>query len=581
MSAETRRGLSEDGADSAASRDVRFSMLAWALAAMIAALLCVAQLGAMASLIAGRVGFAWVFPVSVAMAAAAGVLLLRRAGCGATHTSIVCGLFLAAVAVSMALSAFFFDFSWDGEWYHQTAILHIARDWNPVFDPMHGFAAHLQTWVQSYAKGPWYFAAAVYRATGHMEWGKAINWLALVAAFCAVFALCLDAGFRRVSAIGIAAVVACNPVVMSELTTYLVDAVMISFLVTAAAALWACLVRPSLPAVVAAVAGAIVCVNAKFTGLVYLCFVIAAGLAWCWLRRKEWLVKLAGASAVTLFFAVCVWGFNPYVTNTWYKGQPFYPMLGSSRYPSLEQANKDGNEKYETPKNMVGRPLPVRFGYSIFGRPGNQPYVKGRDATLMWPFTARLEDLYAYKYHETRVAGFGPFFSGCLILAFILGVALLFAAPAVRWPMLLIASAVVCSLLLSRHLWWPRYGPQLWLLPILPVALALRQRVRGYKLALACATLALLFADTAIVSFVRLQWETNATLTLRGQLKELRDSGRVYEVQTMRFQDAWDVRLTEAGVPFVDVGMQKLPDSQELMSVVEGYPWPVRYRVSR
>ena len=170
---------------------------------------------------------------------------------------------------------------------------------------------------------------------------------------------------------------------------------------------------------------AIVTTNAKFTGLVFLCFALAAGLVWCVLRNRRWLWKYIGITAASLFLAVIVWGFNPYVTNTYYRSQPFYPLLGSAQYPSLEQANKDGNEKYETPKNMMGRSLLVRFGYSIFGRPGNQPYVKGRIASLMWPFTARLEDLYAYKYHETRVAGFGPFFSGCLILAFFLGLILM------------------------------------------------------------------------------------------------------------------------------------------------------------
>jgi hypothetical protein len=50
-------------------------------------------------------------------------------------------------------------------------------------------------------------------------------------------------------------------------------------------------------------------------------------------------------------------------------------------------------------------------------------------------------------------------------------------------------------------------------------------------------------------------------------------------VQTNRFIDSWPVRLREANVRFVDVGMKKLADGQELMSVVEGYPLAIRYRV--
>ena len=563
----------------AENQDERLSAFAWIMALMIGVLLCLVQLGAMTSLMAARAGIAAVFPVSIALAAVVGGVLLRRAGFRFSRLWIAAGLFVLTILLSLALSAFFFDFSWDGQWYHQTGIIHIARDWNPLADPMRSFVAHLEPWERHYAKGPWYFAAAVDQTTGHIEWGKAINWLALAASFSAVFAACLNAGLHRLSASGIALVVACNPVVMSEVTTYLVDAVMTSFLVVATAAIFTCLTRPSAPAVVAGVAAAIVTTNAKFTGLVYLCFALAAGLIWCALRSRQWLWKYIGITAASLFLAVIVWGFNPYVTNTYYRSQPFYPMLGSAQYPSLEQSNKDGNERWETPKNMVGRSLPVRFAYSIFGRPGNQPYVKGRNASLMWPFSAKLEDLYAYKYHETRVAGFGPFFSGCLILAFLLGLILMVTMRATRWPMVLITAAVICSLLLNRHLWWPRYGPQLWLLPILPIAFAFAQRVSGYKLVLARAILCLLIADTAIVSWVRLQWETNASITLRQQLEQMSASGQLYEVETNHFIDSWPLRLREANVRFVDVGMKKLADGQELMSVVEGYPLAIRYRV--
>jgi hypothetical protein len=566
--------------DHVENQDERLSAFAWIMTAMIGALLCLVQLGVMVSLMAARIGFAAVFPVSIILAAMLGGVLLRRAGFRISSSSIAVGLFLLAILLSLSLSAFFYDFSWDGQWYHQTGIIHIARDWNPLADPMRSFAPHLETWERHYAKGPWYFAAAVYQTTGHIEWGKAINWLALAAAFWAVLAACLNAGMRRLNALGIAAVVACNPVVMSEVTTYLVDAVMASFLVVAVAALFTCLRRPSAPATIAGVAAAIVTTNAKFTGLVFLCFALAAGLIWCVLRHRQWLSKYVAVTAASLFLAVIVWGWNPYVTNTWYRSQPFYPMLGSARYPSLEQANKDGNERWETPKNMVGRSLVVRFGYSIFGRPGNQPYVKGRNASLMWPFSARLEDLYAYHYHETRVAGFGPFFSGCLILSFLLGLILMVIQPTTRWPIVLITAAVIGSLLLSRHLWWPRYGPQFWLLPILPIALVFAERVTGYRLVMARVILVLLIADAAVVAWVRLQWETNASMTLRQQLKQMRASGQLYEIETNRFIESWPVRLREANVRFVDVEMKKLPDGQELKSVVEGYPLAIRYRVA-
>ena len=532
----------------------------------------------MASLLAGRAGFGSAFPVATVVALSIGYWLLRRSQFQPKERWLGIGIVLLLLAVSVALSAFFFDLSWDGEWYHQAGIIHIAHDWNPLTDPMHGFVKNLELWERHYAKGPWYFAAAIYQTTGHIECGKAYNWLALAASFIAVFAACLDSGLRRRPAVAIAVVVALNPVVMSEVTTYLVDAVMAAALLVVAASLFTCMHRPSVAAAVTGVAAAIVAVNAKFTGLVFVCCALAAAALWCVAFRREWLARFVAVVAGGLFLAVCVWGYNPYVSNTIYRHQPFYPLLGSAQYPSLAQQGKELNERWETPKNIVGRNRFVRFGYSIFGRPGNQPYSKGRDALLMLPFTATLDDLYAYKYHETRVSGFGPYFSGALLLA--LGLALLVAIHTGehRWLLALLMATVAASLLVSHQLWWPRYGPQLWLLPILPLAFTLRFSTKRWRRGCAWAVLCLLLVNAAIVAYVRLDWETRATLRLSAQLHALRDSHLLYDVRTLYFGDSWNVRLTEAGVQFRDVGSAKLPGSQTLTSVVDGYPMPVEYR---
>jgi len=492
--------------------DERLATTSWIATAVIAAFLGIGQLGAMVSLMMGRAGFAYVAPATLMAALSLGYWLGVREGLTKGMRWWPLALVLGLLGLALSLSAFYYDLSWDGQWYHQTAILAIARDWNPLADPMHPFASNLKLWVRHYAKGPWYMAAAIYDTTGHIELGKCINWLALAAMFLAVLAACLDGGLRRSRAIGIATIVAINPVVMSEVTTYLVDGIMISFLVVAAAAVFSGLRLPGMAIVVTGVAASIVAINAKFTGLVFLCFVYAAAGLWCLCRQREQLLSRIGRAVAAILLGACVWGFNPYVTNTLHVQQPFYPVLGSAKYPSLTQQGRQVIELYETPKNMVGRSRLVRFGYAIFGRPGNQPYQKGPNASLMWPFTARLGDLYAYKYHETRVAGFGPFFSGCLLLSLSLGVWLLIPRSPLRWALLLPSGAIVASLLISVHLWWPRYGPQLWLLPIVPMVLALGAERSRLQVGAGWALLVLLLANASIVAGVRLHWETTASL---------------------------------------------------------------------
>lgn len=565
-------------------RNVSLASVCWVTSASVAAFLCFLQLGAMASLLAGRAGFALIAPMALMAALFSAYWLARREGLAGSLRWWPAGLALVLLASALLLSAFFYDFSWDGQWYHQLGVIAIAREWNPLSDPMRSFAEspsrlHSQLYLRHYAKGPWYAAATVFATTGRIEPGKCINGLILMASFLGTLAACLSAGWRRSRAFAIAAVVALNPVAVSEVTTFLVDGVMASSLFLAAAALVTALRNPR-PAVIAtAVAASIVCINSKFTGLVYLCFLLAAVGLWCLFKARRSLAPLAYGATATLVLGTCLWGYNPYVTNTLYRHQPFYPILGSAQYPSLAQQGNDGNEKYETPKNMVGRNRAVRFAYSIFGRPGNQPYREGKNASLMWPFTAHLHDLYTYTYQDPRVAALGPLFSGCFVLGAALGVWLLLQLDSSsRWLLILVSATIPASLLISKDCWWPRYGPQLWLLPIVPMLFAFREGSSRLQVRLSWALCALLLCDATVVGAVRFNWETRASLTLRHQLRDLRNSGQEYEFSTRFFDDSAKERLTEAHVRFRDLGMRKLPQGHELESVVEGYPDAIRYR---
>jgi hypothetical protein len=565
-------------------RNVFLASVCWVTSATVAAFLCFLQLGAMASLAAARAGFAFIAPIALMAALSGAYWLARGEGLRGRMCWYPGGLTLVLLASSLLLSSFFYDFSWDGQWYHQSGIISIAHDWNPLSDPMRSFDRspsqfHSQLYLRHYAKGPWYAAATIFATTDRIELGKCINWLILMASFFGTLAACLSAGLRRSRAVGIAALVAINPVVISEVTTYMVDGVMASSLILTAVATVTALRQPR-PAVIAtAVAASIVCINSKFTGLIYLCFLLTAVGLWCLFAARRLLSRLAFVAAATLALGVCLWGYNPYITNTLHRHQPFYPILGSANYPSLAQQGNDGNEKYETPKNMVGRKLPIRFVYSVFGRPGNQPYREGKNASLMWPFTARLHDLYTYTYQEPRVAALGPFFSGCLLLSIALGVWLLFNLnSSSRWLLVLATATIAASLLISKDSWWPRYGPQLWLLPIIPMLFAFRESSSRLQVRLTWGLSALLLFNAVIVATVRFNWETRASLTLRHQLRDLRNSGQDYEFSTRYFDDSAKERLTEAHVRFRDLGMTKLPTGHELESVVEGYPDEIRYR---
>ena len=321
-------------------------------------------------------------------------------------------------------------------------------------------------------------------------------------------------------------------------------------------------------------------------------------------KRRDLLVRYVLLQSGAVVLGAAVFGFNPYVTNTVHRGNPFYPWSGSAAYPGFNDPARDPNELYETPKNLVGHSRVFRLGYALFGRPGAQPVCGGNNARLMWPFVFGWEDLQMYRIHGLRIAGFGPLFSGAFLVGLGLLGAVLVRPGAPRLFALLLAGTIVASLLISTHTWWARYAPQLWWLPIIAVIAGLaaphrrltqgsafeaistrwRSWPQGIKAStadfgmtgwIASGLAALLLVNAALVAFVHFRWEVGATCTLRQQLADLRSRGEI-EVDFQYFREPWSERLRAAGVSFRAVRRLSCDHPLELVSVAPGYPGAVR-----
>jgi hypothetical protein len=268
------------------------------------------------------------------------------------------------------------------------------------------------------------------------------------------------------------------------------------------------------------------------------------------------------------------------VTNYVNRGNPFYPWLGSAAWPSLAQRGRDGIERSETPKNMLACNRVVRLAYGIFGRPGNQPYIGGRDASFMWPFDVRWNDFQIFYFQDLRISGFGPLFGGAFLIAACLLVAAMIRPGIPREIPILLLGAIAASLLVSTCSWWARYGPQLWWLPIVAVVagLAIPGWRAGRWVSWFLATL--LLVNAVLVTVAHFQWEVAATRKSIEELASLRQKGEV-EVAMNYFSEPFGERLRAAGVKFRSVPARRLrgTDSMALTCISDGYPGAVRVRV--
>jgi len=484
---------------------------------------------------------------------------------------------LIIIFISLLFSSLLFDFSWDGQWYHQAAIYNIKDGWNPFFEPIKKFNENNDISIIHFPKGPWYFAASVYSTFGDFEAGKTINFIVIAAAFTVLLASLSEFGFSLLKSLIISSLIVFNPVVWSEVTTFLVDGLLILYLTIYLATLCSWVKKPQTLSVIIGMMASICLINSKFTGLVFFCVFATFAFIYFLIAKKEYLFKFIGIHAFTLILGVCVFGFNPYVTNTIERGNPLYPIMGSAKYPSCFAQGFDANEVYETPQNMQGKSLFTRFFFAHFGRPGNAPYNNENKAELIWPFTSNVSDWKAYTFHETRVSGFGPFFSGILIISFVLMLWVIASNKKSFKVLSLLLLGIISTLLISKHFWWPRFAPQIWLIPLLPIIFSLWYDNSKIRSIYTWILISIVLVNGLIVMTVHLNWEIKSSINLKKQLTEINHEKKIIYVNSGWFEKSTNERLNKWGINYKNMPADSIfkNNPQVLTSVVEGYPGAV------
>ena len=485
------------------------------------------------------------------------------------------------IIASTLFGLFYFDFSWDGQWYHQEAILAIADGWNPIKNPLQMFEDHNNNSIRHFPKSSWYYAAAFYSFSGLIEGGKSINMILCFAALIMVYLTSKEFKFSKLYSILFSLGFCLNPVVWSEITTFLVDGNLYFLLVIYLCSVLLYLSTPNkLSLVIGSLAALLLC-NIKFTGLAF--FLIYAFFIFIYIVicRRDVIIKFLFCHLLVTVLAVGVLGYNPYITNTIERFQPFYPIIGSAKFPTELDNGFDGNEFWETPANMKGKPTLLRFFYAHFSEPGNAPYTQP-NAILSLPFKANIEKWNAYNFHETRVAGFGPFYSGIFILSLCLLLVIFIKDKTVRWFCILFYAALFTSLALSKHFWWPRFAPQIWLIPIVPIFLSFqRKKFHSLYKVIGKVLLILFLVNGLIVLVVHMKWETQSSITLQEQLDNLQKVGRPIQLSWGWFKRATVEKMEKNKIKYISVPYDTLSKKphQELKSVVESYPGSVLYNV--
>jgi hypothetical protein len=378
------------------------------------------------------------------------------------------------MVISVGISSAFYDVSWDGQVYHQKAVYYLANNWNPYKGKIGDI------WVDHYAKGPWIYAASIYKLVGHIEAGKTFNIAFILGSFMISSAALISIKrIKLADAYLIGFIAAFNPVSIYQSLSFYIDGQLSSLLVTLASILclfvsshnknlYALLLIPTI----------ILLVNVKFTGLVYSVIIISIFAIYLFLgSAKKDFYQFILTSLLSLLIAIFIIGYNPYVINTQVHGHPFYPLAGKESVDIII-----GNE----PIGLNGKNQFHKLFISIFSKPGNyHPNSYKSNKIPLQNFFGLKEQFLTYSGTDTRIGGFGIFFSLLFLLSTFLTLTLLINRVPNKQPFLAAMTILWLTVVANPACWWARYVPQLWLFPILPTIFALTSPDRKVLLILA------------------------------------------------------------------------------------------------
>lgn len=472
---------------------------------------------------------------------------------------------LGGFSLSFVLSALLYDYSWDGRAYHQIGILYFANGWNPVWQKMADVESLLpylshEIWVEHYLKFSEVVASSIVSAFASIapssldtiELGKALNFIAVFGAF--LYSVSVLAKFiNPLPATIISLFASFSPVVGAQIATYYVDGLLSCALLVAFCAIvdrefYRRQLVDSSPSEISSLkramfarscilAGALLAMaSIKLTGIAYAGFIglgYLVYLLWFYPFKEAKPLIVLGLITGSLILACNA---NPLLTNL-ANGKHFgYPLLGKDKIDIIIG---------QQPKVFDELNSGTKLLYSLFSR--TQNCTAQCTPQLKAPFS-RLHD--EAPNVDTRIAGFGAYFSGAVLLSVLMVV--LFAQGFRRKEILGLLVLVTGSFLINPESWWARYVPQMYFVPLLVLVASYYLSKPPLSSLLRIALLLTITINTALYAtqfYKQGSWYKHATLARL-------DSAKTYakEQQLYIYSNGWEHsflhKLESAKIPF-------------------------------
>lgn len=487
-----------------------------------------------------------ILPAAAACGASSIFLVLRSTQRKGLMIASAFALIVLITILSYLVAWAFYDVSYDAQWYHQESAIQLASGWNPVARELNAqeIPAPQAAWrVNHFARGSAVISGCIYQFTEKIELIKGINLLLTFASgLLALGALLRLRALSVPQASVLAVVLALNPVCVVQAFCSYVDGQLWAALLGVLAGGLLFWIDRRVRWLWLMTAGIVIAINLKFSGIAFAGAIVGV-LIIVLLSVRAFRAAMSAAlfGMLGLVLAVAVAGFSPYVTNSLNYGHPFHPLQGPSR--------NDFDWRIERPIDFNELNRFERLARSLFAHPGNDHIGRGFERSRpMVPFIFPWHEntLRHYYYPDVRIAGFGPLFSGALLLAF---VALPWIPLRLLSAIVLLVMVLVGSALLNEEAWWARYSPHLWAIPSV-IALAGFITTRRPAQILCWLIVFVLAVNVTIIAIAHTSMQIRWNREVASQLAELRLMPQPLRVVFGEFP-ASRIRLRDAGIDFV------------------------------
>lgn len=348
-------------------------------------------------------------PISFVLSTIFNVWFSKKVKADFVIQSIAKSIMLIFLLVSIFVSGSVFDLSYDGQAYHQEAVVLLNHGWNPFYMTLVDEAtANLERWLNHYPKGIWIIAANIYRLTNNIESGKVLSIFSGFIGFSFVLLGCYKLKINFYLKLLISALFALNPVFLYQSLSYYLDGILASLLVSLAFISFRIVTQREKILFWPFLFVSIILINIKLTAAVFFgVLAFAFFLYLCindQLKFSFWFAKL---TIVSSLIGILFVGFNPYITNFLAKGHSLYPAMGEDAYNYVEN---------NIPENYWSLKPPMRLLASIFSE-SSLARGKGKFASLKLPITISQSELESFRQTNVKVGGFGVLFGLVFLLS--------------------------------------------------------------------------------------------------------------------------------------------------------------------